>query len=180
MTIFVVNDNALNVYNCYSPKWPHGYSIWCFRNECVESHFAISGSQWNFAAWHFHTCLAMMHAFHNKNNYYIMDTDYQDLATATEVLNKAYQLKQVDEKWYWPLKSDIDRWKVILTAEKWHWPLGLRDVILHTSLFNMSRNLCFDCSLRWLIGDMSRQKYWYVKVSVVLSLTLIITFDMAM
>ena len=45
-----------------------------------------------------------------------MDTDYQDLATATEVLNKAYQLKQVHKKWYWPLKSYIDRWKVILTA----------------------------------------------------------------
>ena len=32
-----------------------------------------------------------------------MDTYHKDLATATEVLNKAYQLKQVD--------------KVILTAE---------------------------------------------------------------
>ena len=39
-----------------------------------------------------------------------MDTDYQDLATATEVLNKAYQLKQVDRKLYWPLISDIDSW----------------------------------------------------------------------
>ena len=33
-----------------------------------------------------------------KKYYYIMDTDYQDLATATEVLNKAYQLKQVNQK----------------------------------------------------------------------------------
>ena len=34
----------------------------------------------------------------NNPDYYIMDTDYQDLATATEVLNKAYQLKQVYSK----------------------------------------------------------------------------------
>ena len=55
-----------------------------------------------------------------NTDYYIMDTDYQDLATATEVHNKAYQLKQVDKKWYWPLKSDIDRSGCVTSSRAHH------------------------------------------------------------
>ena len=39
------------MYNCYSVKWPHAYIIWCFSNDCAESHFPITGSQWNIAVW---------------------------------------------------------------------------------------------------------------------------------
>ena len=132
-----------------------------------------------------------------------MDTDYQDLATATEVLNKAYQLKQVDKKSYWPLKSDIDRWNVILTAEKWYWPLGLCDVIPHTSLVNGQNFvfwLFFTMVNRWhvkakmlvcqgvggIVADINKYfrhgnvNWLYIGVSVILSLPSIITTDIAM
>ena len=49
----------------------------------------------------------------NNVIYYIMDTDYQDLATAIEVLNKAYQLNQVDTKCYYILGA--------LYGEYRHW-----------------------------------------------------------
>ena len=107
-----------------------------------------------------------------------MDTYHQDLATATEVLNKAYQLKQVDKKWYWPLKSDIDR-SGCVTSSRAH----------HSSMVNRWRvksNMLVCQGVGGIVADIDNYfrhgnvNWLYIGVSVIFSLASIITIDIAM
>ena len=94
------------------------------------------------------------------------------LGTSTKWPGQDTDKHQVILSIYWPLKSDIDRWKVILTARAvWRHPPHIT-----VNGQNFVFWLLFTMVNRWRV----KAKIWYVKVSVVLSLTLIITFEMAM
>ena len=82
---------------------------------------------------------------YNHITYYIMDTDYQDLATATEVLNKAYQLKQVDKKCYYFLAVILScHWSKHGHVTKIFCDIATRKSVFHCVLTARSIHLFYD------------------------------------
>ena len=80
---------------------------------------------------------------------------YPPLRESVNMHINSQDRRSVNKKWYWPLKSDIDR-SGCVTSSRTH----------HSSI---AKTFCFDCSLRWLIGDVPRQNFvmsrcrWYCR-----------------